>query len=152
MRRQTLDEGIQGLDSVKDSFEENKRVYEEQELALQKQLHALRTSLDDRDRELTLAQQSGTEMTAEDSRETIAAQRQQLELLSTRVKQLMSTNRELQETSKKTYSDLEQAVRRLMPLRKQIEDLEHLRDALSAYIREKYDRSFSTRKLDEVLK
>ena len=152
VRRQTLDEGIQGLDSVKDSFEENKRVYEEQELALQKQLHALRTSLDDRDRELKLAQQSGTEVTAEDARETIGAQRQQLELLSTRVKQLMSTNRELQDTSKKTYTDLEQAVRRLMPLRKQIEDLEHLRDALSAYIREKYDRSFSTRKLDEVLK
>ena len=152
VRRQTLDEGIQGIDSVKDSFEENKRIHDQQELELQKQLHALRTSLDDRDREIKLAQQKGTAITPEDSRETIAAQRQQLELLSTRVKQLLSTNRELNDTNKKTFSDLEQAVRRLVPLRKQIEDLEHLRDAISAYIREKYDRTFTTRKLDEILK
>ena len=153
VRRQTLDEGLQGIDTVKESFEENSRVYEQQQLELQKQLHELRTSLDDRDRELQAAQKAGGgEVTAEDARETIGKQRQQLELLSTRVKQLMSTNNELQDTNKKAYSDLEQAVRRLMPLRKQIEDLEHLRDAISAYIREKHDRSFSTRKLSEVLK
>ena len=153
VRRQTLDEGLQGIDTVKESFEENSRVYEQQQLELQKQLHELRTSLDDRDRELQAAQKAGGgEISAEDARDTIGKQRQQLELLSTRVKQLMSTNNELQDTNKKTYVDLEQAVRRLMPLRKQIEDLEHLSDAISAYIREKHDRSFTTRKLSEVLK
>ena len=50
-------------------------------------------------------------------------------------KQLQSWNKELQGSNHKMYKDLDTAVKRIIPLRGQIEELENLRDALSSYIR-----------------
>jgi chromosome segregation ATPase len=150
VRRQTLDEGLSGIDTIKDSFEENKKVYEEQQQQMTEQMEQLHKEMEEleKEREAQKATESKPDATAEETRDVIAQQRQQLELLSTRIRQLAATKTELEEANKKTYSDLEASVRRLAPLRKQIEELDSLRDTLSAYIREKYDRTFTVRKLD----
>ena len=150
VRRQTLDEGLQGIDTIKDSFEENKKVYEEQQQQMAEQMESLQKEMEEleKEREAQKATEGKPDATVEETRDVIAQQRQQLELLSTRIRQLAATKTELEEANKKTYSDLEASVRRLAPLRKQIEELASLRDALSAYIREKYDRTFTVRKLD----
>ena len=54
----------------------------------------------------------------------VATQRDQLQLLSNRVKVLQSSNKELQGSNDKMYMDLDTAVKRLIPLRSQIEELE----------------------------
>ena len=162
VRRQTLDEGLHGIDSIKQSFEENQRRYEEQQELLERQLEELRCELDaslERQKELEATEavaadgakeKGGTHGAAADSvelRDTVATQRQQLEMLATRVVQLQNSNVELNESNKKMYGDLESSVRRLIPLRRQIEELEALQDALQRYIREKHDRSFTMKKL-----
>ncbi|MBT6907951.1 MAG: hypothetical protein HOA27_27670 [Gemmatimonadetes bacterium] len=73
----------------------------------------------------------------------VATQRDQLQLLSNRVKLLQSSNKELQGSNDKMYKDLDTAVKRLIPLRNQIEELEALRDALDSFIRNNHDRNFS---------
>ena len=85
----------------------------------------------------------------EELRHTIGSQREQLELLGTRIRQLMATNQELTLANKKTYQDLETAVRKVVPLRKQIDELQSLQETLQRYIRTKYERTFSMRKLRE---
>ena len=149
VRRQTLDEGLQGIDTIKDSFEENKRVYEQQQQQMAEQMEALQKEMDEleKEREVLKAAESKPNASSEETRDIIAQQRQQLELLSTRIRQLAATKSELEEANKKTYSDLEASVRRLIPLRRQLEELASLREALSHYIREKYDRTFTERKL-----
>ena len=89
------------------------------------------------------------EPTDEGSREVITTQRSQLGLLSTRVRELMSTNKELNESNLKKDKDLDSIVRRINPLRKQIQDLETLQETLLRYIRRKYDRTFIISKLKE---
>ncbi len=150
VRRQTLDEGLQGIDTIKDSFEENKKVYEEQQKQMAEQMESLQKEMEEleKERELHKAAENKPDASSGETRDVIAQQRQQLELLSTRIRQLAATKTELEEANKKTYADLEASVRRLAPLRKQIEDLASLRDTLSAYIREKYDRTFTVRKLE----
>ena len=150
VRRQTLEEGLQGIDTIRDSFDENKRVYEQHQQDMADQMAQLQRELD------TLEKEGGAHLAAENkpdpgsaqTRDVIAQQRQQLELLSTRIRQLAATKSELEEVNKKTYTDLEASVRRLIPLRRQIEELGSLRDTLSAYIREKYDRTFTIKKLE----
>ncbi len=150
VRRQTLDEGLNGIDTIKDSFEENKKVYEEQQQQMADQMESLQKEMEEleKERELHKAAENKPDASSEETRDVIAQQRQQLELLSTRIRQLAATKTELEEANKKTYADLEASVRRLAPLRKQIEELASLRDTLSAYIREKYDRTFTVRKLE----
>ena len=114
----------------------------EQMESLQKEMDGL-----EKEREVLKAAESKPNASSEETRDIIAQQRQQLELLSTRIRQLAATKSELEEANKKTYSDLEVSVRRLIPLRKQLEELASLREALSHYIREKYDRTFTERKL-----
>jgi len=41
-------------------------------------------------------------------------------------------------------------VKRVIPLRKQIEELDSLNEALQRYIRQTHDRTFTTRKLAEA--
>jgi TolA-binding protein len=78
----------------------------------------------------------------------LTAQSEQLRLLSGRIKELQDSNRTLNESNQKTYRDLDSAIKRIIPLRKQIEELESLRDTLTNYIRQKYDRTFTMRKLN----
>ena len=47
------------------------------------------------------------------------------------------------------YKDMETAVRKLIPLRHQIDELQTLRETLTSYIRQKYDPMFTTKKLDQ---
>ncbi len=47
------------------------------------------------------------------------------------------------------YRDMETAVRRVIPLRNQVEELESLREALTNYIRARHDRAFTIKKLGE---
>lgn len=77
-------------------------------------------------------------------------QRSQLELLATRVRQLVGTNKDLNESNKKMYSNLEEAVKKVIPLRRQVEELENLQDTLQRFIRQKYDRTFTMRQLQEA--
>ena len=79
----------------------------------------------------------------------VATQRDQLQLLSNRVKLLQSSNKELQGSNDKMYKDLDTAVKRLIPLRNQIEELEALRDALDSFIRNNHDRNFSIHNIQE---
>ena len=152
VRRQTLDEGLEGIDSIKGSFDESRRVYEEQQHAMEEQLEQLRTQLDEfEEQQQAQAEEESSDSTglSDEARDVIAKQREQLGLLSTRIKQLTSTNRELDQNNKKIYEDLETAVRRVIPLRRQIEELETLQEALQRYIRQEHDRTFTMSKLDQ---
>ena len=84
-----------------------------------------------------------------EAHETIDKQREQLQLLCTRIRRLMTSNQELELTNKKTYEDMESAVRKIAPLRSQITDLENLQESLQRYIRQKHDRTFTVGKLKE---
>ena len=79
----------------------------------------------------------------------MSTQREQLLLLSERIKDLQTSNKELQGSNHKTFKDLDTAIKRLITMRGQIEELENLREALSSYIRNKYDRTFTIRKMQE---
>lgn len=145
VRRQTLDEGLQGVESVKGSYEDTKRLFEQQQLDMEAQLEQLRTEVD------TYREQESNaeEGSLADLRHTMSKQRDQLELLATRVRQLVSTNKDLNDSNKKMYSNLEEAVKKVIPLRRQIEELENLQDTLQKYIRSKFDRTFTMRQLKE---
>lgn len=152
VRRQTLEEGLEGIDSIKGSFDESRRVYEEQQHDLQEQLEQLRVQLDEfeeQQQEEADDESSETSGLSAEAKEVIGKQREQLGLLSTRIKQLTSSNRELDQNNKKIYEDLETAVRRVIPLRRQIEELETLQEALQRYIRSKHDRTFTMSKLSQ---
>jgi chromosome segregation ATPase len=146
VRRQTLDEGLSGIESVKGSYEESKRVYQDQEKEMQDQLESLRGELESYQVEQERDKAAG----GAESHELIVKQREQLDLLSTRIRQLVSSNQGLNESNKKMYENLEQAVKRVIPLRKQIEDLDSLNEALQRYIRQTHDRTFTTKKLTAV--
>ncbi|MDA0333623.1 MAG: hypothetical protein O2782_00465 [bacterium] len=146
VRRQTLDQGLLGVESVKGSYEDTKRIFEEQQLNMETQLEQLRTEVEQyREQEETTRDETPAEL-----RDTVVQQRSQLELLATRVRQLVGTNKELNESNKKMYSNLEEAVKKVIPLRRQIEELESLQDTLQRFIRQKYDRTFTMRQLQEA--
>ena len=90
-------------------------------------------------------QESGEEHSA-----VLTTQREQLRMLSGRIQELQENNRSLNESNQKMYRDLDKAVKRIIPLRNQIEELESLRDTLTNYVRQKYDRTFSISKLDSA--
>lgn len=143
VRRQTLDEGLQGVASVKGSYEETKEIFEKQQHDMEWQLEELRSEVED----YRTRQESSDEDTPAGLRDTIGEQYKQLELLATRVKQLVSTNKDLNDSNRKMYEKLEEAVKKMIPLRRQIEELEKLQDTLQRFIREKYDRTFTIKKL-----
>lgn len=152
VRRQTLDEGLQGVESVKGSYEETRELFERQQEEMQNQLEQLRAEVETyRDQE-TFEEDADEqdEETLVGLRHTIGKQRQQLDLLATRVKQLVTTNKELNEANAKMYEKLEESVKRLIPLRRQIEELEHVQDALQRYVRQKYERTFTLKSLQEL--
>jgi len=60
----------------------------------------------------------------------------------------VSTNKELNESNKKMYENLEAAVKKVIPLHRRIEEQENLQDALQKLIRQKYDRTFTMRQMD----
>jgi chromosome segregation ATPase len=152
VRRQTLDEGLQGVESVKGSYEETRELFEKQQREMGEQLEQLRAEVETyRDQE-TFEEDADKEdeETLAGLRHTIGKQRQQLDLLATRVKQLVTTNKELNEANAKMYEKLEKSVNRLIPLRRQIEELEHVQDALQRYVRQKYERTFTLKNLQEL--
>ncbi|MFH1567240.1 MAG: hypothetical protein ABIL09_04510 [Gemmatimonadota bacterium] len=149
VRRQTLTEGLQGIDSIKGSFDESRRLYEEQQRELQEKLEQMQAQMEEYEQQQQPAQEAEAAVGSAEAREVIAKQRQQLDLLSTRIKQLTSSKNELDQNNKKIYADLEAAVRRVIPLRRQIEELENLQEALQRYIRQKHDRTFTVSKLKE---
>lgn len=142
VQKQTLEEGLQTIDSLKANYEQSHDLFESQQRDLQDQLEKMRVELE------TYEQQDvATSATPTDGLETVSAQREQLELLSSRIRELINANKDLDESNKKMYRDLETAVRRVIPLRNQIEELESLRETLTNYIRTKYDRSFNIRNM-----
>ena len=152
VRRQTLTEGLQGIDTIKDSFEENKKAHEEQQDEMRGELQKLRSELDAYEREQAESERREAKESEADETETgstIRKQREQLQLLSTRIRQLAASNQEQVVANKKTYEDMEAAVRRIVPLRSQINDLQNLQESLERYIRQEHDRTFTMRKLNE---
>ena len=149
VRRQTLDEGLQGVESVKGSFEETRKVYEEQQSDMERQLEQLRAEAESYRQQEREQGDEGDEGSINEMRETIGKQRQQLELLATRVRQLVDTNKDLNESNKKMYENMETAVKKVIPLRRQIDELENLSEALQRYMRHKHDRTFTLKKLQE---
>ena len=83
----------------------------------------------------------------EETENVIQAQRDQLQLLAGRIKDMLSSNKSLQHANQNMYTELESAMHKLMPLRRQIEDLQKSREALEQYIREKHDCTFTLKKL-----
>ena len=113
VRRQTLNEGLQGIDTIQQSFDENKKVYDTQQQELQSQLQSLRGELDSFERqqaEQKKREAQRVDVDDEELRQTIGAQRDQLELLGTRIRQLMATNQELTLANKKTRGGQESTV------------------------------------------
>jgi chromosome segregation ATPase len=143
VRRQTLEEGLQGVESVKGSYDHTKKIFEQQQRKMESQLEQLRSEVD-----LYRERKVADEDTPAGLKDTIVTQRSQLELLATRVRQLVSTNKELNESNKKMYENLEAAVKKVIPLHRRIEEQVNLQDALQKLIRQKYDRTFTMRQLD----
>ena len=63
--------------------------------------------------------------------------------------QLVDTNKDLNESNTKMYENMEAAVKKVIPLRRQIDELENLSEALQRYLRHKHDRTFHLKKLQE---
>jgi len=146
VRQRTLKEGLDSIDTVRDSFEESKHAYDAQQHGMQEELEGLRSEL----AQFEEQQRENEDLKIEGSHEAlevIATQRRQLNLLSTRVKQLIAANQDLDESNRKTYSDLADAVRRMNPLRQQVEQLQTLQEALERYIRQTHDSTFTVDKL-----
>ena len=143
VRRQTLEEGLQGVDSLKGSYDHTKRIFEQQQRKMESQLEQMRSEV-----EMYRERKTADEETPAGLKDTILRQRDQLELLATRVRQLVSTNKELNESNKKMFENLEAAVKKIIPLHRRIEEQENLQDALQKLIRQKYDRTFTMRQMD----
>ena len=157
VRRQSLEEGIQGIDSVKSSYEESKHLFEAQQQEMEQQLEEMRTELEnyaqnqvkesDEDSDSPREEGGETKEGDEETENIIQTQRDQLQLLAGRMKDMIASNKSLQHANQNMYTELEAAMHKLMPLRRQIEDLQKNREALEQYIREKHDRTFTLKKL-----
>ena len=142
VRKQTLDQGIQGVEEVKENYEKSRSFYDVQQKKFQAQLEEMGAQLAAYSEQ---AEESGE--VDENAPQVIAAQRHQLELLTSRITELSNSNKNLSLSHDKMYKDMELAVKKLIPLRRQIEELESLRDAITRHVREKYDRGFTIKKL-----
>jgi len=161
IRRQILDEGLKGVSKLEVNYAESRQRHEKQQQEMEEQFEKMAADLEDYQQKMVEAEENA-EKAAEIAREAkaagavtqdqgeatehlkvVATQRDQLQLLSNRVKLLQSSNKELQGSNDKMYKDLDTAVKRLIPLRNQIEELEALRDALDSFIRNNHDRNFS---------
>ena len=142
VRKQTLDQGIQSVEEVKDNYEQSRSFYDVQQKKFQAQLEEMGAQLAAYSQQ---AEESGE--VDENAPQVIAAQRHQLELLTSRITELSNSNKNLSLSHDKMYKDMELAVKKLIPLRRQIEELETLRDTITRYVREKHDRGFSIKKL-----
>ena len=142
VRKQTLDQGIQSVEEVKDNYEQSRSFYDVQQKKFQAQLEEMGAQLATYSEQ---AEESGE--VDENAPQVIAAQRHQLELLTSRITELSNSNKNLTLSHDKMYKDMELAVKKLIPLRRQIEELEALRDTITRYVREKHDRGFTIKKL-----
>lgn len=142
VKKQVLNEGIEGIEEVRANYDESRSFYEAQQRKFQSQLEEMSAQV-----ERYQLEQQNEDGTAENTDELIATQRHQLELLKSRITELSNTNKNLGLSNSKMYKDLEGAVQRLIPLRRQIAELENLRETLCRYIREKHERTFTIRKL-----
>ncbi len=151
VRRQTLDEGLSGIDTLKDNYQEGRERYEQQQHSLEQQLEQVMTDLQEYEEKAQQEEEKAKERDqpgeSEEHDAILTTQREQLRLLGGRIKELQDTNHGLSESNQKMYRDLDTAVKRIIPLRNQIEELESLRDALSNFVRQKYDRTFTINKL-----
>ena len=147
VRRHSLEEGIQRINSIKNSYEESKQGFENQQKEMEQQLEQMRSELERYAQRETEEEGKKKAQTDEETEEIIRAQREQLQFLAGRIKDLLSSNKSLQHANQNMYTELEAAVHKLMPLRRQIKDLQKSREALDAYIREKHDRTFTLKKL-----
>ncbi|MFT5086357.1 MAG: chromosome segregation ATPase [Candidatus Latescibacterota bacterium] len=155
VRRQTFDESLKGIDTLKNNYGESHERYEKQQLEIEQQLEKMVGELQvfeeqaqRQEEQNNLRENKQGEDQSEKNSAVLTAQSEQLRLLSGRIKELQDSNRTLNESNQKTYRDLDTAIKRIIPLRKQIEELESLRDTLTNYIRQKYDRTFTMRKLN----
>ncbi len=167
IRRQILDEGLKGVSKLEENYAESRQRHEKQQQEMEEQFEKMAADLEDYQQKMVEAEENA-EKAAEIAREAkaagavaqdqgeatehlrvVATQRDQLQLLSNRVKLLQSSNKELQGSNDKMYKDLDTAVKRLIPLRNQIEELEALRDALDSFIRNNHDRNFSIHNIQE---
>jgi chromosome segregation ATPase len=142
VRKQTLDQGIQSVEEVKDNYEQSRSFYDVQQKKFQSQLEDMGAQLAAYSEQV---QETGE--VDENAPQVIAAQRHQLELLTSRITELSNSNKNLSLSHDKMYKDMELAVKKLIPLRRQIEELESLRDTITRYVREKHDRGFTIKKL-----
>ena len=142
-----MEEGIQGINSIKSSYEESKQAFETQQKKMEQQLEHMRSELESYAQREAEEEEKKKAQTGEETEEIIRAQQEQLQLLAGRIKDMWSSNKSLQHANQNMYTELEAAVHKLMPLRRQIEDLQKSRKALDAYIREKHDRTFTLKKL-----
>ena len=104
VRKKTLDEGLQGIDTVRDSYEDSRKLYEAQQQELEEQIQKMHTELDDYKLSNAQDRKSAT---------VIEKQRQQLDLLGKRIRELNTTNSELDNTVRKLQFERASALRRL---------------------------------------
>ena len=141
IRRQILDEGLKGVSKLEENYAESRQQDQKQQQETEEQFEKMAANLEDYQQKMVEAAENA-EKAAEIAQETktagavtqdqgeaaehlkvVATQRDQLQLLSNRVKVLQSSNKELQGSNDKMYMDLDTAVKRLIPLRSQIEEL-----------------------------
>ena len=134
VQKKTLHEGLQGIDVVKDSYESVQQLYESQQDELQEQIARMSSELEISQHAMNSDSKSAG---------VIASQRQQLELLSKRIRELNSTNEKLDGTIKKLQRAHAAALKETKVLKAYIREFETLRDTLVIYIRERYDRQFT---------
>jgi DNA repair exonuclease SbcCD ATPase subunit len=141
IRKKTLQEGLQSVNTVRDSYEDSRQLYEAQQQELQEQIQNMSAELEDG--RLTGVQDKK-------AADVIDKQRQQLELLSNRIRGLSATNSELDATVRKLQNERGVTSQRMTPMRRQLEEAEELKDGLIRYIMQTYDRKFTVDYLKEM--
>ena len=136
-QKRTLEEGIQGMDAIRTNYEESRSLYRSQQEELQEQIERMSAELDD----------SPVPEQDQKAAAIIDKQRQQLELLSNRIRGLNSAKSELDETIRTLNSGRGGGLQSLDPLRNELAASERFKEALVRHIRENYDANFAARDL-----
>ena len=139
VQKRTLEEGIQGMDAIRTSYEESRSVYRAQQEELQEQIQRMSAELD-----------GGSPAPGQDLKAAaiIDKQRQQLELLSNRIRNLNSSNSELDKTIRRLTNERGGALHQLEPLRGELAASDRLQEALVRYIRDHYDADFAVQDVE----
>ena len=136
-RRQILNEGLKGISKLEENYADSRQQHEKQQQEMEEQFEKMAANLEDyqqkmveaaENAEIALDAKAAGAVTqdqgdAAEHLKVVATQRDQLQLLSNRVKVLQSSDKELQGSNDKMYEDLDTAVKRLIPLGSQIEEL-----------------------------